>query len=554
MNIALGFSGGGYRAATFNLGVLAYLNEVAYKETTLLSQVSVLSTVSGGTITGCMYSLGIKEGKTFNEIFSEEYSFLSEVNLPVLALERLASKTGWGGGRVKSLINAIADVYDEHLFKKATFGSLLNNANPIHLKHVSFNATEFTNAVQFRFQISEEIIGAAEGEPSKGLIGNKYCIIPEDVAKEIRIADILAASSCFPGGFEPINFPSDFVIKTSSALSTLSASKPFPIGLMDGGIVDNQGVEPILLANERMKKNRQNADEPNHGEPIDLIIVSDVASPFMEAFKTSTQQPARGWRSLSFSTMFFINTLLLLGSGLLLYLGIDEKNVFKCIVATSLLTLSLVVFILASSVKSIPRKAHVPEVFLKPLGKLLRINFSVYESLIANRLNSLLKLSGEVFLKHIRRLNYREVFENDCWTNRRIMNAIYELKPNGLARIEEKSTKGKLSIDLRPSKEIQAAALKASSMGTTLWFTREELTPNSSGISMLDSLIACGQFTMCWNLLEYIGKIKTDMVNVNQSHIDLLKCEAQLHNHWKRFQKDPYWLLRSVREALQKQV
>jgi hypothetical protein len=30
------------------------------------------------------------------------------------------------------------------------------------------------------------------------------------VARNVRLADVIAASSCFPGIFEPINFPDDF--------------------------------------------------------------------------------------------------------------------------------------------------------------------------------------------------------------------------------------------------------------------------------------------------------------------------------------------------------
>ena len=41
-------------------------------------------------------------------------------------------------------------------------------------------------------------------------IGNQIFSVPKTVAAEIHLADIVAASSCFPGAFEPIRFPDDF--------------------------------------------------------------------------------------------------------------------------------------------------------------------------------------------------------------------------------------------------------------------------------------------------------------------------------------------------------
>ena len=79
-NIALGFSGGGYRASAFSLGILSYFNAVKLKkgefgEIALLKQVKGLSTVSGGTITGVIYSLNAS--KDFNTFF-KEFLFLSQ--------------------------------------------------------------------------------------------------------------------------------------------------------------------------------------------------------------------------------------------------------------------------------------------------------------------------------------------------------------------------------------------------------------------------------------------------------------------------------------------
>jgi hypothetical protein len=155
-----------------------------------------------------------------------------------------------------------------------------------------------------------------------------------------------------------------------------------------------------------------------------------------------------------------------------------------------------------------------------------------------NRANSLMKMAGDVFLKHVRRLNYDKIYENNAWKNRRIMNAIYELR-KGEKSLEEKIVQGKLSPELRPSDAIKAMATQATGMGTTLWFTEEELQKKN----MLNTLIACGQFTMCWNLLEYVQNLKKDSSNTNQRHQALMQCEAKIMEDWKKFQADPFWMI-----------
>ena len=112
-----------------------------------------------------------------------------------------------------------------------------------------------------------------------GLIGNNKIRIPREVARHIRLSEVLACSSCFPSGFEPLVFPKDFVLGDSEEVKKFIA-KTEPFGIMDGGIVDNQGIEPILLAEQRMETSLGCKD----GKCLDLIIVSDVASPYTVSY------------------------------------------------------------------------------------------------------------------------------------------------------------------------------------------------------------------------------------------------------------------------------
>lgn len=546
--IALAFSGGGYRAASFSLGVLTYLELVKINNTNLLNCVYVLSTVSGGTVTGIRYTQGIKRGESLQAIYDALYSMMSEKDLVGLALERLTSDKGWNKERVKSLISAVADVYNGHLFNEGLFGAVMSEENPIHLKHISFNATEFANAQQFRFQWSEKLIKPKTGEPERGIIGNYYYDIPFEVAKDIRLGDILAASSCFPGGFEPINFPTDFVFPATTDWKQFQSGDAYPVGLMDGGIVDNQGIVPLLLAETRIKRNLVDAGEdtsPDHA--LDLLIVSDVTSPYMDDYKASVQKPLNWWRRLTPAGIYVLNTVVLLLSAFSVYYFLKHGKYFWSTVLTIIGTLAVVLFLLGRLLVSLPRKFKVPGAFLKPLGKLLRLRLQVYENLIVNRANSVLAMTGDVFLKHMRSLNYKAVFEEPSWQNRRIMNAIYELR-EGEEKLKDKIRNGEISAELIPSEKLQKVATRATSMGTTLWYTKEELSKdNEQRATMLDTVIACGQFTMCWNLLEYLRRIKKDGININEKHKKLLECEGQLMDHWRKFKGDPFWLVKQYK-------
>ena len=91
-------------------------------------------------------------------------------------------------------------------------------------------------------------------------------------------------------------------------------------------------------------------------------------------------------------------------------------------------------------------------------------------------------------------------------------------------------------------------ALKAKSMGTSLWFTPEELKGDKN--DMLSTLIACGQFSACFNLLEYTCKIVSDPSKKDEFDAypddlrqDILNLHKKLIKDWEAFNKDPYFML-----------
>ncbi len=263
--------GGGYRAASFHLGAISYLQRLQYNGKPLLEHVRLISTVSGGTITGIVYALQKQQGKSFEEIYAFLFSKLQTMDLTkVGGITMLNPDAQWQNThKHKNLINAFAEQYDKELTAGATFAAL--DVMKSHLEAVVFNSTEFTHAVDFRFKNRQWLY-----------TGNFYTRVAPAAAFEIKLADAMAASSCFPAGFEPIIWPDDFAHTAAPNINKLKAANT-PVGLMDGGIDDNQGIDAMLSYKQY--------EDPNY---FDLYIVSDVTSPYMKPYKAYEEKEKKG--------------------------------------------------------------------------------------------------------------------------------------------------------------------------------------------------------------------------------------------------------------------
>src|SRR5690606_661762 len=127
---------------------------------------------------------------------------------------------------------AFSELYDKHFTGGRTLGFLQSETG---FETFVFNSTEFTNALNFRFK-----------NTGAGNSGNFYIRPKKSQLEEIKLSDIMASSSCFPGGFEPMIWPYDFAHQQSVEIDKLCKNNPPPVGIMDGGIYDNQGIESIL--------------------------------------------------------------------------------------------------------------------------------------------------------------------------------------------------------------------------------------------------------------------------------------------------------------------
>ena len=70
-------------------------------------------------------------------------------------------------------------------------------------------------------------------------------------------------------------------------------------------------------------------------------------------------------------------------------------------------------------------------------------------------------------------------------------------------------------------------------MATTLWWDKSDRE-----VHRLDSLISCGQFTTCYNLIKYIQGLPSDLQNPSVKAL-----EKHLMADWEKFEKDPMFLV-----------
>jgi predicted acylesterase/phospholipase RssA len=478
-NLALAFSGGGYRAAGFQLGVLKLLERVD-----LLRSVTALSTVSGGTIVGMAWVESLIHGRPFAEFVQRFGDFLKRTNVIHGALENLTSNRG----EQPSLIRSAADVYAHPSFLgEHRFAEVLDS-DRLPLDEVIFNSTEFHSGVDFRFRRSSN---------ASAVIGNGNFPLPREVAANLRLADVTAASSCFPSAFEPFLFPDHFTWPDDFPLSTVRdvLGDRFRGGLplMDGGIYDNQGVGSLMLAYAK-------APEP----PV--LLVCDTTQPVGTLWAYPPPR-GRGWLTLRMvNWLGWIVFLLSVFSvvGLLVsawrnrgYISLHHMLLHWTAVYLLPLATSLAV---AIGMLWLRRQFKAVQAMLKKdvqigdaWNDLEGLTVAELVTLIQLRVSSVVALTASIFMKRVRGLIYQALFADDRYKNRRIANLIYSL------------TLGSRLFDrypwLRPGARLRELADRASEVGTALWMT---------DATQLDLLVSTGEATTCFSLLKYILELPAD--------------------------------------------
>ena len=542
-------SGGGFRAASFALGTLLYLDSIRFNGRKLIDHVCYISSASGGTITASLYALAKNSPDyNFHLFYRNTLRMLKGEMLLETALSNLNDKKQWKGSKNRNLINAFAKAYDQLMFKGAEFDSLFNDKLT-----VCFNSTEFYRGLSFRFQ-------------THGYIGNKYINLDKfarDKTGKLKIADILAASSCFPLGFEPIVFPEDFVhpgISEQELRSIIRVTdydgdnvRDAVIPLMDGGITDNQGLYSATLADMIARAENK--------RPMDLFIVTDVASYFMDNFKIPAPPKFFLWR-LSVSTL--ISSIVLLGYLFMatsLYFLLYGTTTGEKIVGGFLFFPSLVItgwYMLDKTGDLIHWLVTGRRISFAGIRNLFNLNdgfsdnifvklerffkksrISVLIQMIKNRFSSMSTMLNDINLKQTRRLINELFYSNDLFDNRRCGNYIYNYSLQNLQskidRIQEKNWSNEDKARMVPSDTMTNVAESARTMGTTLWFESDEERK-------LMDIVNTGKFTTCGSLLEYVldfqsGPLWKTLDETVQKNLELLK--ADLIVHWEEFKENP---------------
>lgn len=561
--IGLTFSGGGYRAATFDLGVLSFLNSVTLDDGgTLLDCVVAMSSVSGGTIPAMKYMLAQAQKQPVDEMIIEVFDFLCENDLVSLALGRMSEEKA---NPKVSLIRIMADIYDEHLFGHKNLGEIMDNFTRIHVKDYTALATDFSNALPFRFRVAEYLKSKDGKDKPFYVFGNNEHRINLEDARWITMGEAMACSSCFPGAFEPMMFPEDFKFTREhrevagkylyADVNEEGDTEWRGFGIMDGGITDNEGIESILKAEERrslhyastdgIEINDEDLDDEcfddedtdvadSATKSFDLIIISDVSSPYIKKAYAPHDQWLWNWLGKLTVGRLGVNGLILsIALFGFLVIALMNGSIFWTVVTTGLF--SIVTSLLCGGAWLKTRIHNViAESFIGNRARFINhMKFAVGESMLMNRATSVLQMSSEVFLKRQRQLNYDRIHNDLEWKNRRISNLVYELRDG-----KRGGKKAPIDPTLKPNAKIQRNSAKAADMGTTLWFTDEDKQN-----AVPQALLAAGQYTVCYNLIDYIDRIKRDSTNLSPAHATIIALRPRLRQLWEKFQEDPHWMI-----------
>jgi hypothetical protein len=572
-HIALSFSGGGYRAAAFTLGCTAYLNELDYQGKPMLGKVRYISSVSGGSITAiALFSL-LRKGWSFARIYNHLLSGMQGTRLIDYVLKIFNDDQHWLERPLKTrnLINAFAIAYDKLLFEEETFGSFFHQPTPpagMVIDELCVNATEFHNGMNFRFSTHQRL-------------GNQFLHLQRGSAEKrhildkMKLGDIMACSSCFPVGFEPMMFPCDFTYDSPAgnldhqSLGGLVQTKdyysgefkPIPVsgqmfGLMDGGIDDNQGIYSFMKADDRKA----------NSYAYDLYLPCDVSSNFIEKPFVYPGDTTFLFSEINIPTLLSeADNYLTIATGLSLVLAIgsltmlqlsDFTKTWSIIFGVSFFAFLLCLPILLglswcsrklSQINAIPKNDSSWDRAKRGyLSAILKLPIRRLVPLILARFNSVFLLSTAIFLKKIRRASYNQLFKSAERPNdQTMMTAVYllatknnkkfqELVKSDLQRVNSSVTGNAETVLLRdflqPSATLRAHIDRAAAMETKLWFKDFDMQQNVS-----ESLLIAGQATMCFNLLRMAHKI-------DSPHSSWPELREALTAHWIAFNADPSWL------------
>ena len=272
--VLVAFSGGGTRAASFAYGVLQELAETevltANGSRTLLKEIDMISSVSGGSFTSSYYGLyGDRIFEDFEERFlrqNVEGSLLWKIARPVNWF-RLASST-YGKA------DMAAEYYNKILFDGATFADLHRPDAPV----VIINSTDLATGMRFPF--TRPFFDALCAD-----------------LDQYQVSRAVTASSSVPGLFSPITLENyagscgfvapdglkEFVkdkgttnrkLEARGLLEYLDRKKRPWLHLVDGGVSDNLGLRSYYNLFDLTGDPQYTLKKIHHSNVQQILIIS----------------------------------------------------------------------------------------------------------------------------------------------------------------------------------------------------------------------------------------------------------------------------------------
>ncbi|HEX8292753.1 MAG TPA: hypothetical protein VF570_13415, partial [Pyrinomonadaceae bacterium] len=339
------------------------------------------------------------------------------------------------------------------------------------------------------------------------VFGNKFFPVGEAVAGRIRLGDVVAASSCFPGAFEPLNFPDHFHWPTPGGLDDIRRDLgdafrvekdgevlEVSVPLMDGGVYDNQGLESVSLAAERA------------GADLGIIIVSDTSqrSDAIMGFAGSRKEGGvtiSGFARL-LRVIFVLACLTVAavaakffeaarGAGLKLYEYAWQHPYETAFVYVMPAAMAAAVAALLLWLRLLIRRKRCVEIYgttFDVWDTVRRLSVRDLLGLLRARADSLVAMSSTIFLNRVRAQSFRRFAEDPRYRKRTVFNLIYRMTTRHPALFAQ-------SEAMRPSAGLADLAARMEKVETKLWVKDED---------ELKDLIACGQATTCFNLLRHL--------------------------------------------------
>jgi NTE family protein len=274
MLVLVAFSGGGTRAASFAYGVLQELaaTEVMTAEgpRSMLKEIDMLSSVSGGSFTSAYYTLyGDRIFENFEERFlrkNVEGQLLWRIFRPINLIKLASSAYGKA--------DLAAEYYDKILFNGATFADIMRPDAPALI----INATDLATGQRMGFT---------------PVFFDALCM---DL-QQFPVARAVTASSAVPGLFSPITLenyagtcgyePPAWIEKalndktstirkqTAQDISTYLDKKERPwLFLVDGGVADNLGLRSFYELFEITGDLEKTLKYIGHGDVKQILIIS----------------------------------------------------------------------------------------------------------------------------------------------------------------------------------------------------------------------------------------------------------------------------------------